>query len=141
MPDSLEKGADLIDWVPIDFLATALIELATGGINQDEANGARVLHPMNPQPTSWSALKPVIIGALNRSSASKYQGKVVIEAPLSAWVDRVREEAEKLDGTSGLEEMLEANPAIKLLGFYEGLVAGDGVPDMDEKRALEGSGK
>jgi nucleoside-diphosphate-sugar epimerase len=141
VPDSLGKEADVIDWIPIDFLATALMELALGRMNQDKGSGARVFHPVNSQPTSWSVLKPVIINVLNKISESKDQGKVITEAPLSAWVDRVREEAEKLDGTSGLEEMLEANPAIKLSGFYEGLVAGNGVPDVDGRMAMEGSEK
>jgi hypothetical protein len=108
---------------------------------ENKWSGARVFHPLNPQPTSWSALKPVIVDVLNKISTGKGQGKIVTKAPFSAWVERVREEAEKLDGAPGLEEMSEGNPAIKLLGFYEGLVAGDGVPGVDGKTAMERSEK
>lgn len=141
VPDSLGKGADVIDWVPIDFLADALVELALGNTRERNGSGAKVFHPLNPCPTSWQALKPVVGDVLNGISSSRVQGRTITEVPLSTWVERVRVEAEKLDGAAGLAEMLEVNPAIKLLGFYEGLLAGDGLREVDGKRAMEGSEK
>jgi nucleoside-diphosphate-sugar epimerase len=141
VPDSLGKGQNTIDWVPIDFLAGALVDLTLSNKDHDSASGGRVFHPVNPQPTTWSALMPIVVDALNKTLAAKGVAKSITAVPLSTWIECVREEAEKLDGASDLEKMLEVNPAVKLLGFYEGLNAGEGFSDVDGKMAIKASEK
>ncbi|RFU32806.1 hypothetical protein B7463_g3581, partial [Scytalidium lignicola] len=77
--DSLGKGEEVIDWVPIDFLADALVKLAIGSTKVLDASGARVFHPLNPQPMTWDSLKPIVIDALSRVYDIKGQNKSIAE--------------------------------------------------------------
>lgn len=138
IPTSLGKGKNnLISWVPIDILARTLTDFAIGDASTREtARGcARVLHPQNPQPTTWDQLRPVIIEALQ----AKHPKQEIKEVPLSTWIERVRNDASALDTTAKLEAMLQVNPAVKLLDFYQGLLVGDEVSTMDDQRALQES--
>ena len=134
LPDSLGPTFDRIDWVPIDLLATILVELALQGAHSattetaSEAHHADVYHPLNPHATSWTALRAIVLDELR--SQTKKPMEVV---PLRTWIARVRKEAESTAGSSGnaedvdLETVLRKNPAVKLVEFYEELVASEGV--------------
>lgn len=138
LPDSLGNGPDAIDWVPIDFLANTLVEYVLGSCAENESS-INVFHPVNPHPTSWSALRPVVIGALDKISKVRSPATKIEEVPLSMWVSKLRREARMIDGTSQLEVMLQVNPAVKLIDFYEGLMAGEGLSNVDGKNAAEAS--
>ncbi|KAM3084741.1 hypothetical protein ACMFMG_003198 [Clarireedia jacksonii] len=64
--------------------------------------------------------------------------------PFPTWLDFVRKEARGLDASGEVgkfEEMLEKNPAIKLLSFYEGLAKGNGLSILENHRTAEKSEK
>ena len=127
LPDSLGSMFDRIDWVPIDLLATILVELAlkrdsSATPGSEPNHHAEVYHPLNPHATSWSELGATVLHEL-RSLTQKPDLKVV---PLQTWVAMVRKEMESVDKGDGaevdLEVALRRNPAAKLLDFFEGLV-------------------
>ena len=131
IPDSLGPLFDRIDWVPIDLLAEILVDLALKR-NQSAADHigpvtyhAEVYHPLNPHPITWTDLRAIILDEL--SSEMKSPVEVI---PLRKWVAKVRKEAELLtdnDDTADLETTFRRNPAAKLVGFYEDLVASENV--------------
>lgn len=143
VPDSLGSSLNTIDWVPVDLLAEVIIELALGetnGSNQNVSNGdravtatprgrARVFHPLNPQPTTWGAVRPIVTDALYAST-----GKQLETIPFDSWLKKVRHNIEqKVDGRNALkddeiEAFLRVNPAVKLLDFYEEVMRTQGRP-------------
>lgn len=139
VPTSLGKGRNNhINWVPIDILARTLTDFALSDVSQTETRAdttARVLHPQNPQPTTWDQLRPAIVEALQ----AKAPEKEIKEVSLSTWIERVRADASALDTAAKLEAMLQVNPAVKLLDFYQGLLVGEEVSAMDGQNALQES--
>ncbi|KAH8803696.1 hypothetical protein F5884DRAFT_904184 [Xylogone sp. PMI_703] len=140
LPDSLGKGEDIIDWVPIDCLANTLVDFILMKKGDLHTDGAIVLHPCNPRPTTWNVLKAVIANALSQGHFVEGQPHNITTVPLVNWIERVREEASKTDTTLDLERMVEVNPAIKLLSTFEGLML-EGMPVVDGKMAAESSNK
>lgn len=136
IPDSLGKGHDMVDWVPIDILASSLIELAskTSAIEKQH-DGAVVLHPMNPKPTPWTSIIQSVISAL-----SDYGKKDIALVPFNTWLQHVRSEAEVSSrNPEELKRLLKVNPAIKLLSFYEDLAEGRDLPAVSTTNAVKGS--
>lgn len=129
IPETFGSEKNKVDWIPIDVLASVLIEI-TSTPKQD--GGARYFHPQNPKPVAWSELLPAAVKTLSAS------GKPIKAVPFKSWLQAVRADAETL-GDGDLERMLKANPAIKLLGFYESL--NEGLPAMKGEKALEASGR
>lgn len=148
IPDSLGPSLSNIDWVPVNVLAEILVELGLDNNQQPEEHvshnnatltgmsrgGARVFHPLNPQPTTWKALRPVVIQELHSIT-----GKKLETISMDAWLKRIRKDMETsadssqaLKGNNDvlrdeeLEAFLQVNPAVKLLGFYEGVLGGEG---------------
>ena len=142
IPCSLPPGLNTVNWVPIDRLAKALVELALGEPDvgaQDESHPAgsgrgtgMFVHPHNLHPVSWESLLPTITSTL----ASVGHGKTIEAVPFRTWVRRVHED---LEGASSkrdlkdadLEKLHEANPAAKLLEFFREQI------DAPERRGLE----
>ncbi|KAL8638538.1 MAG: hypothetical protein Q9228_004312 [Teloschistes exilis] len=133
IPVSLGPSTN-IDWIPVDILSHVLVELMVNSASLEEdhcvqgngcssqhecgAEGKRdrkassiVYHAVNPRPTTWSTLLPVIIAHFHNPSL-----EVV---PLTEWVDA-------LDASAGRIEDLHVNPALKLLDFYRGLASSIG---------------
>lgn len=134
IPDSLgSKDHSEVDWVPIDLLASVLVELTFNENLAKKQKGAIVVHPMNPRPTPWSSLIGVVT-----ATASQISKRDIVHVPFTAWLERVRNEAEKLN-MDQLEEMLEVNPAVKLLSFYEELAHGGEGMVADSTRAVRES--
>ncbi|KAL4734941.1 hypothetical protein BDV11DRAFT_174302 [Aspergillus similis] len=125
VPDTVGSTLDRVNWVPVDLLAGVLIELALTDNNDVEA---QVFHPHNLSPVSWSEITPVLAQTL-ASHARRSTPLPVI--PLTEWVQRVRDDIERLGGHDGeLQAALEKNPAAKLIALFEGLVASaNGEPD------------
>jgi thioester reductase-like protein len=143
LPENL-GAMDRIDWVPVDRLASVLVELTlkaaavkedfNGYLNGDsnsepnghviEARGVRVFHPVHPRPTTWDRLQPFVVSALQ---ARTREPLAVI--PVEEWVERVRKDMDlEFNDTTGtkiplrhkeLAARLKSNPAAKLLEFYE----------------------
>ncbi|KIW16413.1 hypothetical protein PV08_06465 [Exophiala spinifera] len=138
IPDSLGKGRNNhIDWVPIDVLAHTLVEFSLPETR--EKRRVSVLHPQNPRPTSWDGLRPIVVKALNDAMKTKGRAEEIQEVALSTWIERVRRDAASIDTAGKLQDMLQFNPAAKLLDFYQGLLVGDEMSAMDGDRALQAS--
>lgn len=106
VPVSLGR-LETVDWIPVDALGRIIVELAVHHqVETEREPGARVYHTVNPRHTEWGALVPAVAETLG-----------VATVPLETWVEALRK--------SGAEEgEVAANPAIKILDFYESLVTG-----------------
>jgi len=105
LPETLGASMSEIDWIPVDLLATGLVELAL--LPREES--AKVYHAVNPQSCTWKSLLPSICNLLGV--------KDVRIVPLGEWVAALRKSAPETFKKQDFEE----NPAIKLLDFFEGL--------------------
>ena len=105
LPQSLSSSITELDWIPVDLLSTALVELTL----LPRKESAKVYHAVNPRSCSWQSLLPTIRDLLDAER--------IDIVPFSEWVEALRKSApetfEKQD--------FEKNPAIKLLDFFEGL--------------------
>lgn len=91
------------DWVPIDMLAEIIVE-----IMHNNCNVSQVYNLVNPKMASW----PEIAKTMKRSF-----GKGTREVTLKEWVDMLeRGGHDKAD--------YDTKPALKILGFYKGMVEG-----------------
>ncbi|GAB7357574.1 hypothetical protein MBLNU459_g0084t1 [Dothideomycetes sp. NU459] len=106
IPTSL-GSSERIDWVPVDVVAKVVVDLldSTDRYTCDAA----VHHVVNPHATTWKALLPKVQSHLHLEEVS-----------LAEWVEALRMSSE----TS--EDVVD-NPAVKLLGYFEGLVQPEGV--------------
>ena len=107
LPESLATMND-IDWIPIDLLSTIIAKL---GLHSASAPGMGipVFHTVNPSIVNWDSLLPGI---------QKELGQDVKVVPFKTWLQALR--ASTREATT--EESLDANPAVKLMDFYEGLL-------------------
>ncbi|KAI9932541.1 hypothetical protein ASPWEDRAFT_144517 [Aspergillus wentii DTO 134E9] len=107
VPDTL--GPFSVDWIPVDTLANIITELITSRHTSSSNDTCTVFHLANPSITSWESLIP----AVEKSYTVK-------PSSLSSWI-------QKLEGINNpTEEDVIAMPAIKLLDFYRGVLAGEG---------------
>lgn len=90
-------------------------------------DSAKVYHAINPNPTTWSTLLPTI-----QSHFSNIPLEVV---PLQEWIDAL-----KLSAADSAD--VEANPAIRLLDFYQSLKDSEqyGNPVLETRETVRGSG-
>ncbi|KAA1469655.1 acetyl-CoA synthetase-like protein [Dentipellis sp. KUC8613] len=96
-----------VSWVPVDTVASTVVDVCL-----DRARGAGTFHVANPKPTPWKELVPVLERALVTKG-----GKPFEKIDMRAWIDRL----------TASEESAEANPAIKLIAFFENNLAGKGI--------------
>ena len=158
IPDSLGPILDRIDWVPIDLLAEVLVELVLSENpeprqigSQDTLtqannppNQARVFHPLNPHPTNWETIKPIITNALFSSA-----GKQLESVSPDIWLSKIRQEIESTAGSAhklqdgDLDAFLRVNPAVKLLAFFEEMLPARTGPGnvLSIERTARSSGK
>ncbi|KAH9211309.1 putative NRPS-like enzyme [Leptodontidium sp. 2 PMI_412] len=112
IPETLGLGgedSDGIDWVPIEQLVGVLNE------------GIQIFHPIHPAPTNWKSLLPAVKDALAASDS------------------RLRDSIEPINENTNAKEsenMLQKNPGVKLLDFYESLLSEDGL-GKTSKMAIE----
>ena len=123
---------DRIDWLPVDKLATILLdvlETASSPTTDPEAqdSGTQVFHIVNPHAASWHAdWAPAVAAAL---------GVQTVE--FAEWVSALRRSADDAIASGNID--LECNPAIRLLEFYEGTVVADSPRMLTSRRAEEAS--
>ncbi|KAL4794339.1 hypothetical protein BDV19DRAFT_390398 [Aspergillus venezuelensis] len=108
IPESL--GAFQVDWVPVDFLAKIIIDIVHTRHKTEEEEPISVFHLVNPTSVSWETLLDPI--------KSLYRLETI---PMEQWIAEL--------GTIELRSPsdLDSKPALKLLDFYESLVAGQGA--------------
>ncbi|KAL3446441.1 putative NRPS-like enzyme [Aspergillus insuetus] len=128
LPESLgENSLDgEIDWVPVDLLAPVMVELANslceGG---NSGGGARVFHCVNPNRVRWADLVHAIVEELSITTTIKNGGLEesagVATVSLAEWVKRLQDSIAGDGGGDGAD--ISSNPAAKLVGFYEQILA------------------
>ncbi|KAI0051407.1 acetyl-CoA synthetase-like protein [Auriscalpium vulgare] len=97
----------VVSWVPVDTVAHTIVDVCT-----DLTRGAGTFHVANPQPTPWADLIPVLTRALVPDGKTAFE---VIN--MREWIDRL----------TASEQSAEANPAIRLIAFFENNLAGRGI--------------
>ncbi|KAB8223675.1 hypothetical protein BDV33DRAFT_166905 [Aspergillus novoparasiticus] len=103
-------GSMPVEWTPVDTLATIITELIQTRSTSQTDSPCSVFHLVNPSATSWESLLPAVQERYN-----------VQPIEMSEWVT----ELESITNPSPAE--VAAKPALKLLGFYQGLVEGEGA--------------
>ncbi|KAI9879042.1 MAG: hypothetical protein M1830_009784 [Pleopsidium flavum] len=93
-----------IDWIPVDKLATIILEIVHFGVTTDKA---RIYNILNPKPIPWMSLVDTI---------RKRLGPHIQLVQMREWIETL----ERLDGNDARE--LNTKPAMKILDFYRGLV-------------------
>jgi thioester reductase-like protein/acyl-coenzyme A synthetase/AMP-(fatty) acid ligase len=108
---------NVVDWIPMDVAARTVCELtmARSSETNKDADLARAYHIVNPRVVQWTDLVPSIVQALQGQT-----DKPVKSMTFQSWLEALR------DCPVTTEEM-EKKPAIKLLGFYEGLSSENGA--------------
>lgn len=121
LPEDLGSQFSEIDWVPVDLLADALVDLVVSpeargdrGDAGGGGGGARVYNLRNPHTTTWEELLPSIIDTVRARLGCDSVLEVV---PPSVWLTRLEDMASKEDGGFG-DDAATKNPAIKLIEFY-----------------------
>lgn len=77
-----------------------------------------MFHCRNPLPIAWGSLRSTVDKELTASFQPDDTGKREIEiASLTEWLDRLRDSA----ASEATKSILEQNPDVKLLDFYEEL--------------------
>ncbi|THV45864.1 hypothetical protein BGAL_0443g00110 [Botrytis galanthina] len=104
--DSLGPRFDNVDFVPVDLLSDILVDLATAATTRTADNAATVFNLRNPQLVSWSTLLSAVVAIQ----------PLQIVSP-ATWLASLRASSE------ADYEHVAANPAVKLLHFFEGLWA------------------
>jgi thioester reductase-like protein len=123
LPESL-GALDLVDWAPVDELGRIVVELSFGLTQQSEdedERSSRVFHCRNPRPVAWESFRSTVLEELTTSFyiPGTTEQKKIEMVGLTEWLDRLR------DSTISAETqpILEQNPAVKLLDFYEQLAS------------------
>ena len=160
IPDSLGTTLGNIDWVPIDDLAEVLVDLAMNAVqfppqnpHNDNAQQkrAQVFHPLNPHPTTWEALNPIIASELSTMTRPPNDQPLPIIS-LTSWLLKIRKDVQVTASNpttntladTDLKSLLEVNPAVKLLSFYEDVLADDkegSKRSWEMRRTMQASAK
>lgn len=111
--------------MPIDVLADIIVELIFSDCGST-ADMWTVFHNLeNPHSTTWPDLLPAV------RSRFPAHAKVV---PYETWLRALQDSA-----SNTTEDDVSANPAVKLLDFFEGLAKGEGMPDMSTEKTVRKS--
>ena len=116
LPDDIPP----INWIPVNFLADAILEL----IRFDHKSGERetVYNLVNPRPISWSSLLDTI---------RQYLGPQIRLVSIKEWV-RNLEQIQDID-----QNQVSSKPALKLLDFFVNLRSGDRLLKYDTQHSQE----
>lgn len=98
-----------IEWLPVDLLSKAVVELSLLNDASTPKGSAHFFHAVNPKITTWEALLPGV-----RRRLQQRTGRDIGIASWADWVEAVRKTGQSGDGV----------PGVKLLDFYESLGAG-----------------
>ncbi|KAF9980653.1 hypothetical protein BGZ75_008183 [Mortierella antarctica] len=106
----------IIDWVPVDDVARALLEFAL-----DTPRTTSMYNLVNPKSISWSEFVAILRRALPKTNFDVQ--------PYSKWVEGLSKD---LDSGDSEEDIKKRNPFFELIPFLQQQVADDGV-DADSK--------
>ena len=116
----LPRDLPSVDWIPINYLAGIILEVACSDYKSEQ--NARAYNLVNPRSTSWESLLDTIQGQL---------GSGIEVVPFTTWLAA-------LEGMQNLQNM-ESMPALKSLSFFQGLKVDRSVIRYEMKRVLETS--
>ncbi|KAI0483789.1 acetyl-CoA synthetase-like protein [Xylaria cf. heliscus] len=132
LPENLGTRFSEIDWVPSDLLADVVVDLATtarhnNSVEKETGLGAAVFNLRNPSTTTWDKL----LSAIVECASTKQQGQgceLEVVSP-SVWVERLQQSmvAVTEDDNSDVAAAAAANPAIKLVEFYQSSLWGSSM--------------
>ena len=119
IPDTIPD----INWIPVDTLATVMLELVHHAIKNDVS---QVYNIVNPRFAIWTEL----VSSIQRHFQPRLRAVSFRE-----WLDALK----KLDLND--PEETASKPALKILDFYEALALGDGLNPLtyDTRHGQEGS--
>lgn len=106
----------MINWVPMDYLADVLVELALekkDSLNS-AASGVQVNQVTHAHPVPWKQLLEATRAEL---------GAKVKVVPYAEWLSLLKAKSEEAEKDENLDPstLAFANPAMKLLDFFEGV--------------------
>lgn len=122
VPDDIGPTLGCIDWMPVDFLAEVLVELALRDDSAAPDRLVNVYHPLNLHPIKWKDVRDVFSEALSQRS-----GKQLKVIPFRDWIQWVRHDIEIVSKDEYLQARLAKNPAAKLLDFFENVLEGQSM--------------
>ena len=123
---------DRIDWLPVDKLATVLLDVldtvSSPSTNPPAPNnGTQVFHIVNPHAASWHAdFAPAVAAALG-----------VQTVDFAEWLSALRTSADDAIASGNID--LDGNPAIRLLEFYEDTAVVDSPRILTSLKAEDAS--
>lgn len=98
-------------WIPVDILASIIVELVSKDClldrNDDQTAWTRYYHLENPHNVQWSAFLPVI--------QSYYASDPLSVVSMDKWVEELEASGKKPDADP------TKNPGLKLMGMFQGL--------------------
>jgi hypothetical protein len=128
LPSSL-GSQDSVTWIPVDILASIIVELVSNDCSPSQAADAKpwtkYYHLENPHVGKWSSFVPAI-----QQHFSKEKLQVV---SLGEWVDKL-EASGKAPGADASQ-----NPALKLMDMFQGLKQAHESVNMDTTKTRERS--
>lgn len=134
LPNSLGCAADgkEVKWIPVDSAARILQELSVVAVG---ASSNDTFHVVHPRPVAWAELLPTIREVLNRAASERGIAQVEV-VDYREWFKRL-EATFTADSTNS--KTLSANPAAKLLPFFESLLSEEnltGVFDVNRTMSV-----
>ena len=119
LPDALGQADndEIVRWTPVDSVAKVILELSKW---QPSEKANTTFHILHPEPTPWSVLFPTVKGVLDQL-ASERGGPLIKVIPYHEWLAELRTQfdIDFIDANA-----VTANPALKLLPFFESLLSG-----------------
>jgi thioester reductase-like protein/acyl-CoA synthetase (AMP-forming)/AMP-acid ligase II len=135
LPNTLgcgENGKE-VAWTPVDAAAKILHELFMTSL---DPGGNVIFHMVHPRPTAWAELLPTILAALNKA-VTRRGGFQVEVVDYHEWFNRLQS---SFDADVADDEALSANPAVKLLPFFESLLSNEDLTgNFDVSRSTASS--
>lgn len=104
----LPMGLPDVDWIPIDYLASIIMEIS---FSSARSKSASFFNLVNPNLTPWESLLESLKAHLDCAET----------VPLQQWIERLQ----RLDATD--PKIIAQYPAIKILGFFRSLAEQDGL--------------
>ncbi|KAF1940667.1 ochratoxin A non-ribosomal peptide synthetase [Clathrospora elynae] len=108
------------NWVPVDHLAEVLVELTLAPEDKDKSGkrGVSVNQIVHPKPVSWSSLLQPIQKAIEDSVPLSTPIEIVTYPD---WLSILKSRTAEAESDTNVDHamLVQRNPAIKLLGFYE----------------------
>ena len=118
VPRSL-GNMDTVDWVPVDAAAKVLLELSFNTLVDEKVSKDKLsfYHLVNPKTETWQNLVSVVQEHFDQS----HTRLEIVE--FSDWVETLKRMPMSKDNAAQV-------PGLKLLDFYEGLAAPQGLPRL-----------